>query len=109
MKKGRGRATLIGTFGPHVTPTCLDSSGVDHVIYGLFVLSAVRVEAGGRGGRPKCANQSRWLRPFSVDDTHQRVHSRNQCWQHDEAAATEGSLAFVIASIGLEYKLILEF
>ncbi|EYC04600.1 hypothetical protein Y032_0087g2106 [Ancylostoma ceylanicum] len=37
-KKGRGRATLIGTLGPPVTPSCFNSNRVSPVIHGTFVL-----------------------------------------------------------------------
>ncbi|EYC19568.1 hypothetical protein Y032_0024g943 [Ancylostoma ceylanicum] len=56
--------TLIGAFGQLATLTCLNSNGVKSVIHGLFVLSAVRVQAGGRGERPECANQSRLVTPL---------------------------------------------
>ncbi|EYB88169.1 hypothetical protein Y032_0251g175 [Ancylostoma ceylanicum] len=40
-KKGRFQASLIGTLEPPVTPTCLNSNGVNHIVHGLFVLSAI--------------------------------------------------------------------
>ncbi|EYC06596.1 hypothetical protein Y032_0075g975 [Ancylostoma ceylanicum] len=49
-RKGRGRATLIGAFGSTVTLICLSSNGVNPMI---LVLSAVRVQSGGRDGRPE--------------------------------------------------------
>ncbi|EYC01965.1 hypothetical protein Y032_0103g3565 [Ancylostoma ceylanicum] len=50
-------ATLIGAFAPPVTPI-FQLERRQSVVDGVFVLSAVRVQTGGRGGRPQCTNQS---------------------------------------------------
>ncbi|EYB97556.1 hypothetical protein Y032_0139g2096 [Ancylostoma ceylanicum] len=58
------QTTLTGAFGPAVTPTCFNSNGVNPVIHGLFVLSAVRVQTSGRGERANCANHSPMVTPL---------------------------------------------
>ncbi|EYC21498.1 hypothetical protein Y032_0019g3859 [Ancylostoma ceylanicum] len=58
MARKRRQAALIGAFGPPVTPACFNSNDVNPVIYSQCVLGAVRVQTGGRDGRPNCANQS---------------------------------------------------
>ncbi|EYC45582.1 hypothetical protein Y032_0422g1181 [Ancylostoma ceylanicum] len=56
-KKGCNQATLIGAFGPPVTPTC--STGTALSTNGpCYEIDAVRVHTDGRD-EPECANQSR--------------------------------------------------
>ncbi|EYB88171.1 hypothetical protein Y032_0251g175 [Ancylostoma ceylanicum] len=40
-RQAQANASLIGTLEPPVTPTCLNSNGVNHIVHGLFVLSAI--------------------------------------------------------------------
>ncbi|EYC10894.1 hypothetical protein Y032_0053g2357 [Ancylostoma ceylanicum] len=67
-KKGLDHASLIGAFGPPVTPTCLKVCGVAHKCSMCYGIDAVRLQTVGRDGQHECANQSRLVTPLFPQD-----------------------------------------
>ncbi|EYC22787.1 hypothetical protein Y032_0016g2946 [Ancylostoma ceylanicum] len=65
VPKATVQASLIGAFAPLVTPI-FQLQRRQYVVDGVFVLSAVRAQTGGRGGRPGCTNQSRLYTPHEL-------------------------------------------
>ncbi|EYC19635.1 hypothetical protein Y032_0024g976 [Ancylostoma ceylanicum] len=60
-KKGRNQATLIGAFGPPLTPNCLNSNGVPPIIHDSIVFNAVQIKQVGSLNVPI---RRGWLRFF---------------------------------------------